>query len=57
MADKFLAGIHHGALHRALGISQDQKIPPAKLREALRSKDPHVRKMANLAKNMKSWKH
>jgi hypothetical protein len=25
--------------------------------EALKSKDPHVRKMANFAKNAKKWKH
>lgn len=40
---------HPGALHRALGIPEGDKIPPAKLAQARHSKSLHVRQMAHLA--------
>lgn len=46
-----------GGLHKALGISPDSKIPEDRLSAALHSKNAHVKKMAVLARNMKSWKH
>jgi hypothetical protein len=41
-----------GALHRNLGVPEDQKIPADKLEAALHSKDPKVRKEAQLAKTL-----
>lgn len=49
--------LRHGGLHDALHVSQDDKIPADKLEAATHSKNAHVKKMAVLAKNMKSWKH
>lgn len=48
---------HKGRLHSALGVEPDTSIPEGKLQEALDSDDPHLRKMANFARNAKSWKH
>jgi len=42
---------HEGRLHRALGVPERQKIPDAKLRAALHSKDSHVRHMAQADAN------
>jgi hypothetical protein len=42
-----------GALHRALGVPADKKIPEKKLAKAERSKNPKVRKEADLAKTLK----
>jgi len=47
--------MHHlrrGGLHRALGISEDEKIPVEKLEAARNSKNEHVRHMANFAHTM-----
>lgn len=52
--------LHHlrkGGLHKELGVSLGDKIPEDKLESAANSDNEHVRKMAQLAKNMKSWKH
>ena len=38
-----------GGLHRALGVAEGQKIPSDKLAKAKNSKNPRVRRMANLA--------
>ena len=46
-----------GGLHRALGVSEDEKIPEDKLNGALKSSNNHVKSMAVLAKNMKGWHH
>lgn len=48
---------HKGRLHEALGVPQGQKIPAAKLATAENSKDPHMRQMANYAKNAAKWDH
>lgn len=44
-----------GALHKALGVSTDKKIPDKKLDKALNSKNTKIRKEANLAKTLKSF--
>jgi hypothetical protein len=40
---------HPGALHRALGIPEDEKIPEIRLIAAAHSRDPAIRRMANYA--------
>lgn len=40
---------HPGALHRALGVPEGEKIPAGKMAAAKRSKNPRIRKMAGLA--------
>ena len=40
-----------GGLHRALGVKQGKKIPESDIERALRSKNPHLRRMAQAAKN------
>jgi len=44
-----------GALHRHLGVAEGEKIPEEKLRDALKSKDPAIRKEANLAMTLKGF--
>ena len=45
---------HPGALHRALGISEDKKIPAKKLNEAAKQ-EGRIGKMARLAKTLKKF--
>lgn len=47
--------LHHGGLHRALGIPEDQDIPKDRIAAAKGSTNPHVRVMATLAQNMSHW--
>lgn len=47
---------HKGRLHKALGVPAGEKIPAGKLARAAQSSDPHMRQMANYAKNAKKWK-
>ena len=42
-----------GDLHAALGIPEDQKIPLDALQKAAKSKDPHIRGMAQFALNVR----
>jgi len=49
--------VHKGALHRALGVPEDEKISPSKMAEAKRSSNPHVRAMARSAKGLKAMHH
>lgn len=52
--------LHHlrkGGLHRALGVSESDTIPEAKIQAARNSDSPHVRKMAEFAHTMKGFKH
>lgn len=44
-----------GALHRALHVPQDEKIPESKLQKAEHSKNPLMRKRARLAETLKSF--
>lgn len=45
-----------GALHRALGVSADKKIPAKKLAKGAKSKSPKIRKEVALAKTLKGFK-
>lgn len=49
--------LNKGGLHRAMGIPEGQTIPKDRLEEARKSKNPHMREMANLAHSMASWHH
>lgn len=52
--------MHHlrkGGLHRALGVSEDKKIPADKLQAAKHSSNEHVRHMANFAHTMAGFNH
>lgn len=44
-----------GALHKALHVPMDKKIPEAKLEKAEHSKNPKMRQRANLAKTLKKF--
>lgn len=44
-----------GKLHAHLGVKAGEKIPEEKLNEALHSKNPTIRKEANLAKTLKHF--
>lgn len=46
---------HTGALHKALGVPQDKKIPEEKLEKATHSKNPLTRKRANLAETLRKF--
>jgi hypothetical protein len=46
---------HPGALHKELGVPQGQKIPAKKLATARNSKNPTLRKRANLARTLGSF--
>jgi len=45
--------INKGAFHRWLGKKEDEAITEEDIAKGLASDDPHVRKMANFAKNMR----
>ena len=55
MAKKWIQsiGMKKGALHKELGVPAGKKIPAAKLEKAEHSKNPTLRKRANLAKTLK----
>jgi hypothetical protein len=46
---------HPGGLHRALGVSEGEKIPEKKMEKAEHSDNPHVRKMAALAETLSKF--
>jgi hypothetical protein len=46
-----------GLLHSKLGVPQGEKIPESKLRAALHSKSPALRREAQFAENAKHFKH
>lgn len=46
-----------GKLHAATGTPAGQKIPPAKLQAAAKSKNPTTRKRAQFAINAATWNH
>lgn len=54
-AKKWIAGAikRPGGLHRALGVAEGEKIPAKKMQAALKSDNPRLRRMANLAKTLK----
>lgn len=45
-----------GALHKALGVKEGEKIPSAKLKKAEHSDSPLMRKRAGLAETLKKIK-
>ncbi len=53
--DKWIqkADVEKGALHSALDIKPNKRIPKARLQKALHSNNPHMRKMAQFAENVK----
>ena len=51
------AGIKKGGFHRWLGKPAGAPITASDIAKGLASKDPHVRKMAQFAKNAKGFKH
>lgn len=55
MAEKWIQSAikHPGKLHRELGVPENKKIPAKKLTKAMHSKNPTIRKEANLAKTLK----
>jgi len=57
VAKKWNPGGQKGKLHRELGVPVSEKIPPAKLRAALNSKNPEIKRDAIRAKTMEGWKH
>jgi hypothetical protein len=48
---------HPGGLHRALGVSQGQKIPAKKMAVAAHSKSEHIRRMVALAHTLRHMHH
>lgn len=58
MAKNWISGAikHPGGLHKALGIKQGEKIPADKLAKAKKSPNEHIRRMANLASTLATFK-
>ena len=55
--DKMDLEIKKGSFHEWLGKDKDEPITDEDIAKGLASDDPHVRKMAQFAKNAKEWKH
>lgn len=57
MAEQWMKGAvkKPGALHKALHVPADKKIPAGKLAKAAKSSSPLMRKRANLAKTFKKF--
>ena len=55
MAKKWIQDMHmkKGALHKELDVPEGKKIPASKLKKAEHSKNPKLRKRANLAETLK----
>lgn len=47
---------HKGALHEALGIKQDKKIPAKRLDKATHSKNPKIKKEVVLAETFRKYR-
>lgn len=54
--DKWISGAinpeHKGALHKAMHVPEGHKIPQGRLEKAAHADNPHVAKMANLARTL-----
>lgn len=48
---------HPGALHRALGVPEGEKIPASKMAKAAHSSSERVRKEVALARTLKKMHH
>jgi hypothetical protein len=55
---KWIQSMHmkKGALHEELGVKEGKKIPESKLKKAEHSKNPTLKKRANLAETLKHMK-
>jgi hypothetical protein len=53
--DKWIQKMHmkKGELHKELGVKEGEKIPAKKLEKAEHSKNPKLKKRADLAKTLK----
>lgn len=53
--EKWIQKMHmkKGALHKELGVKEGEKIPAKKLEKAEHSKNPKLKKRADLAKTLK----
>lgn len=49
--------VRPGALHRALGVPEGQKLGAGRIKSALKSKKPEVRRMAASAEGLTHMKH
>ena len=58
MAKNWIAGAtkNKGALHHALHVPEGEKIPAKKLEKAEHSDNPVIKRRANLAKTLASFK-
>ena len=59
MSEHWIKGAikHKGKLHRDLGVPKGKKIPAKKLKKAEHSKNPSIRREANLAKTLRQLRH
>lgn len=59
MSEKFIQKMHmkKGALHKALHVPEDKKIPLKKIKKAEHSKSPLLRKRAVLAETLSRLRH
>jgi hypothetical protein len=48
---------HPGALRKSLKVKEGETIPESKLKKAEHSKNPTLRKRANLAETLKKLRH
>lgn len=57
--EKWIQKMHmkKGALHEELGVKEGKKIPAKKLEKAEHSKNPTLRKRANLAQTLGKMHH
>lgn len=58
MAEKWIKGAikHKGSLHKSLKVPEGKKIPESKIKKAEQSKNPKLRKKANLAETLKKMR-
>lgn len=59
MAKKWISNAikHPGRLHQKLGVPEGESIPEEKLMAAKNSKNPTIRREANLAATLKGFHH
>jgi hypothetical protein len=48
--------VRKGALHRALGVPEGEKLGQDRIRKALKSRNPEIRRMARSAKGLTHMK-
>ena len=49
--------VHKGALHRALGVPEGQKLGASRINKALHSSSPSIQRMARSAKGLTAMHH